>query len=266
MAKFAFMIWSFFFLLAFTETSVIQHSPNNGDINVSQSASAVDKEGCGTVQTPCKTLPYAAKQCQSQSCNFIIDGGPKGRYGYVIPGELSFMASSMSVSIRALDENFRPTIVCNQTNRKDICFTASGRGVEVDSLVFVSTTSSGEKAKPLSSQPMIQFSSGAAAVTVTNCDFHSVSIGGFIRNLKNWYITETIASLGADAPVTMESCGVYGSSFMFNGDAPVTLQNAKFFGSNMTISQSQGGGGPINLDGSQFNGSGFKISLSGDVK
>ena len=64
---------------------------DNGDINVSQSASAQDKEGCGSTTMPCKTLPYAARQCVTQSCSFVIDGGSeKGSYAYILNGNDSF--------------------------------------------------------------------------------------------------------------------------------------------------------------------------------
>ena len=72
-----------------------------------------DHPECGSSQSPCRTLLYAAKRCNKVNCRYKIDGGFKEKsYEHIIDGG-KFTAHATSFSMQGVGLHM-PRITCNK--------------------------------------------------------------------------------------------------------------------------------------------------------
>jgi len=184
---------------------------DDGDIFVSKSAYAADHPECGSSQSPCMTLSYAASRCNNKQCHYKIDGGSHVKpFEYINSGK-EFAAHAANFSINGIGLNI-PLLSCNSQNGS-ICITVSGIYFSVNRIKVVGSAVSGKNL------PVIYLSSALSGATLSNSIFQDVRLVATVYRLENCSFFRSITRLGAGDKLNMTGC-TFADTSMAVGQIP----------------------------------------------
>ena len=176
----------------------------DGDIVVSQTTNAADHPECGSSQSPCKTLLYAAKRCDNQTCHYKIDGGfTEKPYEYIIDGG-KFTTHAINFSMHGFGLHM-PRITCNK-QYNGTCIDVSGLYFSAGRFEVVGT--------PISfiTLSSVYLGSGLKGATLSSAIFSNVRLFSTVSYVQNCSFSGSVTKLGAGDRVNVKGSYFFDTS------------------------------------------------------